>query len=221
LFSIIAFFIATALAAGAGAQEDPGNGSGNGSDNDSAERVDQSAISEPYSGTPPTETLRLQPLFRSHAPFVHVEFAGGLFDIHREVVSPRILAAVAGGYRFESFGLLGMAEFDHSWDFSQVTATLSMLKAGVGAEYLYVLGHARTSAIAGLTVLVDETALDDSGTVGWFVDVRPVSIRWGFGDEATLELTPVGLDVSVPVTGGIPLVLVSFLTRIGFEWSIQ
>lgn len=164
---------------------------------------------------------RLVPVLRPHAPWAQVELGGSFYDTRREVISPRVNAGVSGGYRFENLGLFTMVELDHNWDFTQETDTLTLLNAGLGGELLYVLGHARTSAVVGLSVLLEDTDLDGAGTVGWFLDVRPVSIRWAIGEKAAFELTPVGLDLTVPVTDGIPLVLVSFMTRVGFEWSIR
>lgn len=164
---------------------------------------------------------RLVPVLRPHAPWVQVELGGSFYDTRREVFSPRINVGLLGGYRFENLGLFSLVELDHNWDFTQETDTLSLLNVGVGFEGLYVLGHARTSAIAGVTVLLEETDLDEAGTLGWFLDIRPVSIRWAIGEQAAFELTPVGLDLTVPVTDGIPLVLVSFMTRVGFEWSLR
>jgi hypothetical protein len=164
---------------------------------------------------------RLVPVLRPNAPWAQMEIGGGFYDTRREVISPRLNLGVLGGYRFESVGLLADVELDRNWDFTQETETLTLLNAGVGVELLYVLGHARSSAIFGTSVLLNSTDLDDAGTVGWFLDVRPVSIRWAIGSKAAVELTPIGLDLTVPVTGGIPLVLVSFMTRVGFEWSIR
>ncbi len=164
---------------------------------------------------------RLVPVLRPHAPWAQVELGGSFYDTRREVFSPRINAGLMGGYRFENLGLLALVELDHNWDFTQETDTLTLLNAGVGGELLYVLGHARTSAVVGVSVLLEDTDLDEAGALGWFLDLRPVSIRWAIGDKAAFELTPVGLDLTVPVTDGIPLVVVSFMTRVGFEWSVR
>ena len=164
---------------------------------------------------------RLVPVLRPHAPWAQIELGGSFYDTRREVISPRLNAGVSGGYRFENLGLFTTVELDHNWDFTQETDTLTLLNAGVGGELLYVLGHARTSAVVGVSVLLDDTDLDEAGTVGWFVDMRPVSIRWAIGEKAAFELTPVGIDLTVPVTDGIPLVLVSFMTRVGIEWSFR
>lgn len=164
---------------------------------------------------------RLIPVLRPNAPWAQVELGGSFYDTRREVISPRVNVSLLGGYRFENIGVFSLVELDHNWDFTQETDTLTLLNTGVGVEGLYVLGRARTSAIAGLSVLLEETDLDKAGTLGWFVDIRPVSIRWAIGDRAAVELTPIGLDLTVPVTDGIPLVLVSFMTRLGVEWSVR
>jgi hypothetical protein len=163
---------------------------------------------------------RLVPVLRPNAAWAQIEVGGGFYDTRREVISPRLNLGLLAGYRFEGLGLLAGVEVDRNWDFTQETQTLTLLNAGVGGEYLYILGNARTSALAGVSILLESTDLDDAGTMGWFLDVRPVSIRWALGPQAAVELTPIGFDLTVPVTGSIPLVLVSFMTRVGFEWSL-
>lgn len=87
-------------------------------------------------------------------------------------------------------------------------------------EALAFLGRVRCLFAAGLTVLLSDNVVDSAGTMGWYVDLRPSSVRWPIYDSFAIEFTPLSFALTVPVTDGIPIVLISYLTRVGFEWSL-
>lgn len=95
-----------------------------------------------------------------------------------------------------------------------------MIALGVGVEDLYFDRHMRLGVSIGPTLLLRDTKVDQAGTVGGFVDFRPVGIRFrAFGLAWTID--PLSLMVAVPDTNGIPLVLVHYNTVLAAEFDLE
>lgn len=166
------------------------------------------------------DTILLDDVVRGQAWWIQGSLGGSIYDARRDVFIGRWSPGVQVGYRFDSIGVFGSLEFDQTFDFTLETDSLQVMDFGVGMEFLSFVGHVRTSISAGVTVLMSETAIDEPGELGWYIDFRPSGLRWGIGDEFALEVTPISLDVLVPITNGIPLAVYSYMTLVGLEWSL-
>lgn len=69
-------------------------------------------------------------------------------------------------------------------------------------------------------MLLFDTLLDDAGEVGFFVEIRPVGLRWNVGEEVFMILDPLAIAVVAPVLEGIPLAIVQYRTMLGIEFDI-
>ena len=88
---------------------------------------------------------------------------------------------------------------------------------GVGARFDYGGGRLRSSLAAGATLLAVPGDVDTAGTVGAFVDVRPLGFAWRLGPGVRLGVVPLSLTLAVPVLTGIPLVSIQYRTTIFAE----
>jgi len=88
---------------------------------------------------------------------------------------------------------------------------------GVGARFDFGGGRLRSSVAAGATLLAVPGDVDTAGTVGAFVDVRPVGFAWRLGPGVRLGVVPLSLTLAVPVLTGIPLVSIQYRTTIFAE----
>jgi hypothetical protein len=88
---------------------------------------------------------------------------------------------------------------------------------GIGARFDYGAGRLRASLAAGATVLAVPGDIDRAGTIGAFVDVRPLAFAWRLGPEVRLGVVPLSLMLAVPVLTGIPLVSIQFRTTVFAE----
>ena len=100
---------------------------------------------------------------------------------------------------------------DGSYDF------VLALDLGLGARIDYGGGRLRSSVAAGATLLAVPTDVDQAGTFGAFVDVRPLGYAWPLGHDLTVGVVPLSLTLSVPVLTGIPLVSIQFRTTVFAE----
>lgn len=165
------------------------------------------------------DNILLDEVIRSDTWWVQAQLGGALYDARRDLFVGRWSPSVQVGRRFDSIGFFGMVEFDQTFDFTLETESLRLLNMGVGVESLAFLGHVRSSFAVGTTVLLSNTTLDEAGELGWFIDIRPGSLRWGMGEEWAFELTPISVDIVAPITSGIPLVIYSYMTILSVEWA--
>lgn len=166
------------------------------------------------------DVILLDSVTRDHSVWLQLHVGGSLYDARRNAFIGRLSPSILGGYRGSRFGAFLIAEADQVYDFTLDTERLDVFNAGAGLEVMNFLGHVRTSLAFGASVLLTDTAIDESGEVGWFVDFRPGSLRWGIGDRFAFEVTPISLDVICPVTSGIPLFVFTYMTLLGVEWSV-
>jgi hypothetical protein len=167
------------------------------------------------------DTILLESVVRPEAWWIQAALGGAVYDARRSVVIGRVSPGLQAGRRFNFWGVFVTAELDHVFDFTFDTRRLDVLNLGVGGEFLNFMGHVRSTLAAGASVLLSRTSIDEPGEVGWFVDFRPGALRWGIGDAWAFELSPLSVDVIVPVTEGIPLIVLSFMTTLSVEWSVQ
>jgi hypothetical protein len=88
---------------------------------------------------------------------------------------------------------------------------------GAGARLDYAGGRLRSSVAAGATLLAVPSDVDKAGTLGAFVDVRPVAYAWPLGQGARLGVVPLSLTLAVPVLTSIPLVSIQYRTTVFVE----
>lgn len=163
--------------------------------------------------------LLLEPLQRSRSYWLQIGVGGTLYDARREVLMGRWSSGVQIGRRRERWGYFLNVALDRSYDLTQETRVLDVVHVGPGVEGLQYLGHVRSSLSMGIAFLRSDTEIDNRGKTGWYVDLRPASLRWGWGRRGVIEFTPLAMNVSVPVTKGIPLVLFSYMTVFAVEWA--
>ncbi len=123
-----------------------------------------------------------------------------------------------GGYRWNSWGVFLQVEHNMWIATEQKTAVVQgAVNVGIGADFVYADGFVRTSLALGPSILAFDTVLDDAGSTGFFVDFRPVGLRWAVHDYLAVGLDPITFALVAPVLGGIPLVYTQFRTIIYLE----
>jgi len=102
-------------------------------------------------------------------------------------------------------------------DLSQ-RGTPSVLNVGLGLGVVYFDGRVRSAIAFGSSTMLFDDVIEDAGTTGLFVEIRPASIRWPVYGWLTIELHPLALLVEVPSTEHIPVIRASFVTVLALEW---
>lgn len=132
--------------------------------------------------------------------------------------------ALRGGWRFPrptgAWGLFLHLE-QNLWLASELGTEVveGAFQIGVGGELIYADGFVRTALAAGPSILAFDTALDPAGTMGFFLDLRPVGLRWSAGTNLVLGLDPISFAMVAPVLSGIPLVNVEYRSTFTGEWT--
>lgn len=91
----------------------------------------------------------------------------------------------------------------------------------VGFEVLYAQDRLRFHMAAGPSVLLRNGAVDEAGTVGIAIDMRPVGIRVPIGGNRTVSIDPLGFTVLLADPSGIPNVRFQFRTTVSLEFDLS
>ncbi|HNU68819.1 MAG TPA: hypothetical protein PKG82_06675 [Myxococcota bacterium] len=129
--------------------------------------------------------------------------------------------AVKAGWRFGRLGVF--ASFEHNlWIRSELKSGVSagVANIGIGLEVNYLHGYARTSLAIGPSVLLFDTGIDQAGSTGFFMDLRPIGLRWPITRFFALTLDPISFALVAPALDRVPLVTVQFRTTVGFEFVL-
>lgn len=92
-----------------------------------------------------------------------------------------------------------------------------VLNAGLGVERRFAGGLMRSSLAVGTSTLLFDTALDQVGDTGLYLDVRPLGLRWSPARDLVIGFDPLSLVVAAPVMTGLPLVRVQYRTTLSTE----
>jgi hypothetical protein len=140
----------------------------------------------------------------------------------RSTLAPAFGYALKGGYRWGRWGIFAQFE-QNMWVATELDTevVLGAFNIGVGAEVSYFNGHARTSLAFGPSVLAFDTALDEAGNVGIFLDIRPIGVKWDIKEHFRLGLDPLSYAMVAPVLDGIPLVQIEYRTTFWMEGTFR
>ena len=172
---------------------------------------------------PPDETildlLTNEDIANADRWWMQAGVGGTIYEARQGTLLPRWSPMLQFGRRFGRVGVFGQLAFDQSFDFTQELKTLNVYHVGIGVERLALYGRIRASLSVGAAILGTATDFDEPGTIGWFVDARPISIRFPVFGTHIAELTPLSIAISVPVARGIPLILFSYFTVLSMEFT--
>lgn len=142
-------------------------------------------------------------------------------QIGSAILSPSLDLALEGSHRWERFGVLVKADWNR-WINTQKDPlfTNGALNLGIGAEYWYLDGRARSAVVVGPSVLLFRTVLDDVGTTGLFLDLYPTTLCWSLSGPLHLRLDPLSFHVVAPVIDVIPLIFLEYRTSVALEWRL-
>ena len=172
---------------------------------------------------PPDETildlLTNEDIANADRWWMQAGVGGTIYEARQGTFLPRWSPMVQFGRRFGRTGVFGQLAFDQSFDFTQELETLNVYHIGIGVERLALYGRIRASLTVGAAILGTATDFDVPGTIGWFIDARPISIRFPVFGSHIAELTPLSIAISVPVARGIPLILFSYFTVLSMEFT--
>jgi len=125
---------------------------------------------------------------------------------------------VVAGYRPSAFDVFASVEHGF-WKDDEGSRRLRIqtLDVGLGVGGTYFDGRVRSELSAGASILLTRSQLDEPGAAGFYLDARPVGVRWRVGDRMAASLYPLTFALVVPVTRGIPLVYMGYRTAVVCE----
>jgi hypothetical protein len=126
-----------------------------------------------------------------------------------------------GGLEQERWGLFAHVE-QSAWLGTELGGGVvpGVLNIGVGVEHRFAGGLIRSSVTVGPSVLLFATALDPAGSVGVFIDLRPLGLRWALDSRLTLGFDPLNVALLAPVLTGFPLLRTQFRSAVVIEVSL-
>ena len=157
---------------------------------------------------------------RLQGPFVsldgHASLFSGLADW--SMLTSTFGYGARGGYRWRGWGLF--LQIEHNmWTATELNTEVvqGAVNIGIGADFVYARGFVRTSLALGSSILAFDTVLDDAGTTGIFLDVRPAGLRFAVHEVLAIGLDPITFSLVAPVLGGIPLIYTQYRTILSLE----
>jgi hypothetical protein len=145
-------------------------------------------------------------------------WANSSLGVSYRVLGQKRFSAVAQvGYRINRSGPYLHLEHSRIHNFATMQNLLTISNIGIGYENLWLLGILRTSFSLGASILNTKTDVDTAGTWGYFLDIRPVDIRFSMKHNFVVFFAPLGFNVSIPVPNGIPLFLIHHQITTGIE----
>jgi hypothetical protein len=127
-----------------------------------------------------------------------------------------------GGHRWDNKALFVSleAQFWSSPSLDSKRQLAMAVSLGVGGEFLAAGGLLRTSLALGPSLLAVPTDVDSGGSLGFFVDLRPLGLRFDLGGGVVLGVDPLSFTLLMPELSGIPLVELEFRTAVYAEYAL-
>jgi hypothetical protein len=150
-----------------------------------------------------------------------------LFSQTDDSTSPALIARAfgfsgRGGHRWDNKALFVSleAQFWSSPSLDSKRQIAMAVNLGVGGEILCAGGMLRTSLALGPSLLAMPTDVDTGGSVGFFVDLRPLGLRFDLGGGLLLGVDPLSFTLLMPELSGIPLVELEYRTAVYVEYGL-
>jgi hypothetical protein len=127
-----------------------------------------------------------------------------------------------GGHRWANKALFVSleAQFWSSPDLDRKRQIAMAINLGIGAEILSAGGLLRTSLAVGPSLLAIPTDVDSAGSLGFFVDLRPLGLRFEIGGGLLFGIDPLSFTLLMPELSGIPLVELEYRTSVYVEHAL-
>jgi hypothetical protein len=185
-----------------------------------------SIVSLEYTGMDMPEPPEVLPPDDEIGIFLQASFHFSLLsdDPERSVLADTLGFGLRVGYRLDPNWAIFLHLENNRW-FTSETQTMSLepgtINFGLGGEYLFFEGRARTSVVLGSSTLLMDTFLLDEGAVGIFFEVRPIGIRWCVADNWFIVFDPLTFAIVAPepLTNG-NLVMKEYRTLVGVEVAL-
>ncbi len=143
--------------------------------------------------------------------------AGSPLDTKTDSLVQRLSAGLQTGIRFQTWGLFLHLEMHRSIGYDRVQPDIELIQVGPGVEYLWGGHTLRSSVSIGATSLTRAAGEEVAGHRGWYIDLRPVSVRFPVA-SGVVEFFPIYIDISVP-THDSELEMYSNFIGISYEWG--
>jgi hypothetical protein len=185
-----------------------------------------SIVSLEYTGMDLPEPPEVPPPDDGIGIFLQASFHFSLLsdDPERSVLADTLGFGLRVGYRLDQDWAIFLHLDNNRW-FTSELETMSLapgaINFGLGGEYLFFEGRARTSVVLGSSTLLMDTFLLEAGAVGIFFEVRPLGIRWSVADDWFIVFDPLTFAIVAPepLTNE-NLVMKEYRTLVGVEVAL-
>jgi hypothetical protein len=122
-------------------------------------------------------------------------------------------------WRGERLGVGLYAEHSYWWAYSlRFHRIAQSVQIALFGDLVTCGGRARSAVYLGTSILAFDTSLDQAGSLGLFVDLRPFGFRLPLGNTRwTLTFDPLHFGVLAPVLNGLPLIEIQYRTSLVLE----
>ena len=94
------------------------------------------------------------------------------------------------------------------------------LNIGLGTHIYFYQKRVRMSISGGASIMLSDNILDESGRVGFYLDLRPGALVWPIADKWSLKLDFITLNFVAPVLDGIPLIIIEYRSILSLQYDL-
>lgn len=163
--------------------------------------------------TPPPQT-------NNHRYWAQAQVSASFLDTKTDTPVIGTSLGTQFGMRFGSFGFFLNTEFVRSATDSTVYPSVEYLQVGPGLEWLLNEYNLRSSVSSGWTRLTSDAGTGRQGDTGWYLDFRPVSVRFPQKSGGVIEFSPLTIDISIP-TSDSALARYGHYVNLSYEWATR
>lgn len=158
------------------------------------------------------------------APYVQLEGGASFLSqwASAELAPSNAAYAVAVGYHWDTVELgLGV---EHNYWLEGVSIDPgfpdSVLNIAVEGALLSFRERVRHAIALGTSTMLFDTALEERGHTGLYLEAKPVGLRIPLRRGWRLEIEPLNVSLMAPVLDGIPLYQLAYRTTVGIGWEL-
>ena len=158
------------------------------------------------------------------APYLQLEGGASFLSqwASAELAPSNASYGVGAGYHWDTVELGLGVEHNYWLDGVSIDPGFpdSVLNIAAEGALLSFRQRVRHAVALGTSTMLFDTALEDRGHTGLYLEAKPVGLRIPLAQGWRIEVEPLNVALMAPVLDGIPLFQLAYRTTVGVGWEL-